>query len=54
MNWDLETPMRMARTMIKAVLALVFLVLYVITGTVDAMEWWWNDMMEWLEADYRE
>ena len=29
-------------------------VLYVIAGAMDAMEWWWNDMVEWVEGDYRE
>ena len=43
-----------AQTAVKVALMPLFLVLYVIAGAVDAMEWWWNDMVEWVEADYRE
>jgi hypothetical protein len=43
-----------AQTAVKVALMPFLLVLYVIAGAVDATDCWWNDMVEWVEADYRE
>ena len=42
----------LVQTVVKVALMPIFLVMYVALGAVDAVEWWWNDMREWVEADW--